>query len=223
MEHELNDMKFTRGNPSPRYCELTRLYARLHAVGEERLGLSAENTYPGVSLLPHLKRIKDMIDSTGAKTLLDYGCGKGYQYDPQPIVIPGAGTWDGVLEYWDVDEICCYDPCYERYSKLPQGQFDGVISTDVLEHCPEQDVLWIVAEIFGYATRFVFANVACYPALTTLPNGENAHCTVRPIKWWEAVFAAAAKDRPNVAWRLVVEGDGNDEGAAAGSKQAGSS
>ena len=60
---------------------------------------------------------------------------------------------------------------------------------DVLEHCPEQDLRWIVAEIFGFANRFVFANVASYEAMTTLPNGENAHCTVRPSEWWNAVFA----------------------------------
>lgn len=202
-------MKFTRQNPSARYLELTGLYRRLHSEGERRLGLTADQTYPGISLLPHVKRIKDLIDRTGARTLLDYGCGKGYQYDPKLITIPDAGTWDSVIDYWDVDEVCCYDPCFERYSKLPEGKFDGVISTDVLEHCPEQDVPWIVAEIFDYATRLVFANVACYPALATLPNGENAHCTVRPFEWWNAVFAEVAKAHPAVTWQLLVEGHGD--------------
>jgi hypothetical protein len=54
-----------------------------------------------------------------------------------------------------------------------------VISTDVLEHCPGKvNVPWIVDEMFGYATRFVFANVAVIPAGKRLPNGENAHCTI---------------------------------------------
>lgn len=218
-KHDWTDMIFTRHNPSPRYQELTALYRRLHSEGEQRLGLSADETYPGASLLPHAKRIKVLIDSTGARTLLDYGCGKGYQYEPGKIAIPGEGTWDGVIDYWDVDEVCCYDPCYARYSKLPEGKFDGVISTDVLEHCPEQDVPWIVAEIFSYATRFVFASVACYPALTTLPNGENAHCTVRPLEWWRALFGAAARDQPGVTWKLLVEAHGDHENAAARAQQ----
>ena len=198
-------MPFSRENPSPRYREMTELYRRLHREGEKRLGLAPEETYPGISLLPHVKRIKGLIDSTGARTILDYGCGKGMQYEPHKLQVPGAGEWDSVIDYWDIDEVCCYDPCYERYSKLPQGKFDGVISTDVLEHCIEDDIAWIVAEMFSYANYFVFANVACYPAKTTLPNGENAHCTVRPHEWWQSVFATAAVQYPGVTWKLLVE------------------
>lgn len=184
---------------------MTELYRRLHREGEKRLGLAPEETYPGISLLPHIKRIKGLIDSTGARTILDYGCGKGMQYEPHKLHVPGAGDWDGVIDYWDIDEVCCYDPCYERYSRLPQGKFDGVVSTDVLEHCMEDDIAWIVSEIFSYAKRFVFASVACYPAKTTLPNGENAHSTVRPLAWWQSVFTTVAMHHPGVKWTLSVE------------------
>ncbi len=198
-------MSFNRENPSPRYCEMTDLYRRLHREGEQRLGLAPEETYPGVSLFPHLRRIRKLILRTGARTILDYGCGKGMQYEPQRLHIEGVGACDGVIDYWDIDEVCCYDPCYERYSKLPQGKFDGVISTDVLEHCLEDDIAWIVGEMFSFSNRFVFASVACYAAKTTLPNGENAHCTVRPLEWWQAMFAAAASQCPGVIWTLAVE------------------
>ncbi len=197
-------MKFTRQHPSARYMELTALYRRLHSVGEQRRGLSADETYPGISLLPHVKRIKDLIDNSGARTILDYGCGKGYQYAPRKIDIPGKGSWDSVIEFWDIDEIFCYDPCHELHNKLPQGKFDGVISTDVLEHCGEDDLPWIVAEMFSFATRFVFASIACYPAMTTLPNGENAHCTVRPIDWWQGIFSRASEGYPDLVWKLFV-------------------
>lgn len=203
-------MMFSRQNPSPRYLELTRLYRRLHEEGEPRLGLAPEATYPGASLFTHIKHVKDHIEQTGARTILDYGCGKGHQYRAAKLVIKDVGTWQGVSDYWGVDEINCYDPSVERFSRLPQGAFDGVISTDVLEHCPEQDLPWIVAEMFGYATRFVFANVACYPARTTLPNGENAHCTVRPLDWWSALFAQAAKARPEIRWTVMVEKTDDD-------------
>ncbi len=198
-------MSFSRLNPSPRYLELTALYRRLHREGERRLNLTPEETYPGVSLLPHLQRIKELIVRTGAVTLLDYGCGKGMQYEPHRVTVPGAGVFDGVLDYWDVDEVRCYDPCFERYSTLPEGQFDGVISTDVLEHCPESDIPWIVDEMFGYARRFVFACIACYAAKSTLPNGENAHTTVHPFAWWQDVFSAAGARHPRVLWKIFAE------------------
>jgi hypothetical protein len=198
-------MSYSRLNPSPRYLALTALYRSLHREGEKRLNLTPEETYPGVSLLPHLKRIRELIVRTGATTLLDYGCGKGMQYEPHRVTVPGEGVFDGVLDYWDVDEVRCYDPCVERYSALPEGQFDGVISTDVLEHCPESDIPWIVDEMFGYARRFVFACIACYAAKSTLPNGENAHTTVHPFAWWQAVFSAAGAKRPAVLWKIFAE------------------
>lgn len=193
-------MSFTRQRPSARYRELTELYRRLHVEGERFLGLKPEGTYPGISLLPHLGRIKALINETGARTILDYGCGKGQQYEPQRIALPGGGECDSVVDFWDVDEVRCYDPCYEPYSRLPQEQFDGVVCTDVLEHCPEEDLQWIVGEMFSFATRFLYAGIACYPAKSRLPNGENAHCTVRPPEWWQELFGGIATGYPGVKW-----------------------
>ena len=198
-------MSYSRDNPSANYRRMVSQYRELHTHGERVLGLSADETYPGISMLPHTKRIKELIDQTGARTVLDYGCGKGYQYDLPVVEIPGVGKRDGVLDYWDIDEVRCYDPCYERYSKLPEGKFDGVISTDVLEHCSEDDIPWIVAEMFSFAKGFVFASVACYPAKTTLPNGENAHATVRPFDWWKNIFGDAGSRHPHITCKLFVE------------------
>jgi hypothetical protein len=198
-------LNIDRDHPSARYRELLELYRRLHREGERFIGLEPDSTYPGVNLMPHIRRIKALIDETGAKTILDYGCGKGYQYDPQPVRIEGVGTWDSVPDYWDVDEVRCYDPCYERYSRRPEEQFDGVVSTDVLEHCPVEDLPWIVEEIFSYARRFVFASIACYPAKSRLPNGENAHCTVQPPDWWCELFQRTAQRHPGVKWKILLQ------------------
>jgi hypothetical protein len=212
-------MSFSREHPSRRYGEMLALYRQLHREGESFLGLPAESTYPGVSVLPHLARIRKLIEQTGARTLLDYGCGKGIQYELAPVKVPGEGTHDSVIDYWDLDEVCCYDPCYQRFERLPEGQFDGVIATDVLEHCPEEDLAWIVGEMFGYARRFVFASVASYPAKSRLPTGENAHCTIRPVAWWQETFAAAAARHPAVVWKLHVEEKVAPAGSSDGGRQ----
>ena len=194
---------YSRANPSARYRELLQLYARMHIEGETRLGIPPEQTFPGQSLFAHIARIKRLIDRTQAKTILDYGAGKGLQYRPQRILIGGEHVADGVAEYWDVDEVHCYDPGYAPHSACPQGRFDGVVCTDVLEHCPEEDLGWILGEIFGYAQRFAYLNVACYPARKTLPNGENAHVTVRPSEWWRSYVASVAP--AGLLWELQAE------------------
>jgi hypothetical protein len=197
-------MSYSRHNPSPRYRELLRMYQEMHLEGERFQGKAAQETFDGTSLKPQLQRIRRMVHSTGAKTLLDYGSGKGNQYNPMSLSVQGEGVWDSVIDYWGVDEVVCFDPAYQPFSKLPQGRFDGVISTDMLEHCPEQDVDWIVGEMFSFAERFVFATIACYPAGKRLPNGENAHCTLRPPQWWEQVFSRAAARYPALQWEAWV-------------------
>jgi hypothetical protein len=198
-------MNYDRNQPSPRQRAMLELYTRLHAEGEKFDGLAPDETYPGVNLLQHVFRIKTLIDRTGARTLLDYGAGKGLSYDLSPVKIPGLGMIDSILDYWDIDVVHCYDPCHAPFSRVPQETFDAVISTDVLEHCPEEDLPWIVGELFRYSRKFVFASIACYPARTRLPNGENAHCTIRPAEWWCALFAATAAAHAGRSWRICVQ------------------
>ena len=198
-------MTYSRASPSPHYERMIKLYQTMHTQGEKQLGLMPDETYPGIYALRHAVHIKELIDESGARTLLDYGSGKGYQYDLPKVTIPGAGEWDSLIDYWDVDEVRCFDPCYAPFSKFPEGNFDGVISTDVLEHCTAEDIPWIVTEMFSLARLFVFVTVACYPAKSTLPNGENAHTTIRPAEWWKTIFANAASIYSGVHWKLLVE------------------
>jgi hypothetical protein len=107
-------------------------------------------------------------------------------------------------DYWGLTGVHLYDPCYQPYAKLPTTVFDGVISTDMLEHCGEEDIPWIIDEIFSFAKKFVFANVACYPAKKTLPNGENAHCTIKDAKWWNDVICTVGDKHPHVMWEVVL-------------------
>ena len=195
-------MQYSRANPSPRYRELLELYRQMHVEGERATGRPAKDTFPGVSLGPHVGRVKRLVAKTGATSLLDYGSGKGRLYDLRDVKLPDGTVMSSLSDYWDVDYVLCYDPAYVPFSEAPKQKFDGVVCTDVLEHCPEEDVDWIIAELFGYATRFVFATVACYPASKHLPNGENAHVTIRSPEWWEAPFAAAAARYPAIEWEV---------------------
>jgi hypothetical protein len=198
-------MTFSRANPSPRYVALVGMYRDLHENGERNLGLPPDHTFNGMSLMPQMTRIKALIERTGSRSVLDYGSGKGQQYAPMELTDETGEKYDGVIDYWGVDSVHCYDPSFRPYSNLPRGRFDGVVSTDVLEHCPEEDIPWIVEEIFGFAERCVYANIACYPAKKHLPSGENAHCTIKPLGWWDDILRSAAARRPGIVWEAWVQ------------------
>jgi hypothetical protein len=195
---------FTRSSPSPRYRELLNQYRQLHEEGERHLGIPPAQTFDGRSLLPHIGRIKKLVQRTAARTLLDYGCGKGTQYEQQLEDAEGR-RYGSVAEFWGVTQVHRYDPGFAPFSTLPESAFDAVICTDVLEHCPEEDMPWIIGELFHYARSFVYANVACYPAQKRLPSGENAHCTVQPAAWWAGIFEGYAAERPGLIWEVWVQ------------------
>jgi hypothetical protein len=192
---------YSRAAPSPRYRRLVAQYELMHSQGETHLGIPPEATFTGHSLPPQAARIKRLITRTASRTILDYGCGKGQQYWPRRMVDENDGIdYPDVKSYWGVSDIHCYDPGYRPFSQVPHGTFDGVVCTDVLEHCPEEDVPWILDELFAYASRFVFANVACFPARKRLPSGGNAHCTIKPVRWWDERISRAARARPGLAY-----------------------
>ena len=108
-----------------------------------------------------------------AVTLLDYGCGQGEPYDKYRV-----------HDWWGVPRPALYDPAVARYAARPEGSFDGVICTDVLEHVPEAEIDGVLAEAFGHARKFAFFSICCRPAGRCLPNGMNCHVTLREPDWW---------------------------------------
>lgn len=197
-------MGYSRENPSPRYQVLIDQHRQMHLEGDKSIGIPPENTFEGMKVSSKANRIKKIVQMTGAKTILDYGSGKGRLHIEKHFKIPGQNKLGTLAEYWEVESVRCYDPCYPPYSELPLGKFDGVISIDVLEHCTEEDLPWIIDEIFNYANLFVYANIACEPALKFLPNGENAHATVRPADYWEAIFENSVERYPDLLWEVNI-------------------
>lgn len=206
-------LPFTRESPSPRYREHLEMYKSMHRDGDRGQGIPSSQMFDGRSLAPHAGTIGSLIARFGARSLLDYGAGKGGLYMMKNLRDSSGRSHADIRTFWNISNITLYDPGYEPYSAYPTGRFDAVICTDVLEHVPEEDLPWLVGELFGFADMFVFANVAAYPAAKHLPNGENAHCTIKPPEWWHALFAAAASragNRGDAAVRWFVLHDGRD-------------
>ncbi len=205
-------MTYTRERPSPRYERLLAQYRQLHEQGDARTGESPDQVFPGKSLAPQAHHVRRLIERHRARTILDYGSGKGTQYLPLPFTDREGRAYPDIRAYWGGVEIRCYDPAYGPHSGLPAGRFGGVIATDVLEHVPEDDMEWVVEELFRFAERFVFANVACYSANRILPSGANAHCTVQPLKWWRRLVESVARRHATIDYEFRLQEGRSDPG-----------
>lgn len=130
--------------------------------------------YHGACLKDHAKEIGNLIKDTDSKSLLDYGSGKGTQYFKYRI---------HKEHFYDIMPTL-YDIGIQQFSDLPNGKFDGVFSTDVMEHIPEEELDDVFSYIYKTATKFVYLAICTIPAPDLLPNGEQAHVTLKPIEWW---------------------------------------
>lgn len=179
---------FNRDTPSPKYTDLVEEYKVMHSY--------SDRMFNGRSLLKFVDIIKVYLDKNGCQSVLDYGSGKGALYTEDFHTITEEIN-KPLPEYWDIDLCAMYDPAYEKHSILPDGKFDAVLCTDVLEHIPEADLGWVVREIYSKADKMVFLNVACFEALKKLKDGSNAHVSIFSTEEWirfAAIESAPFKD-----------------------------
>ena len=174
---------------SKKYYENIEYYKKMHVDGYKLSNgkiRTSEEAYNGKSTLIFAKLIKEIIKKNKIKTMLDYGCGKGFFYK-NPSNQNGLQI-KSLRNYWDID-IDLYDPCFEENSNLNEDKnYDLLICVDVLEHIPKEDIYWILEKLMTKAKKYLFINVACYPAIALLPNGKNAHINIQPPKWWHEKF-----------------------------------
>jgi hypothetical protein len=200
----LPNSEYSHDNPSPRFLQLDEQYRQLHELGLEREG-ETKPVFSGGSLLHHIAVVERLARETKARTVLDYGCGKALLYKEKDLTLPGGRVIPSVKEAWGMEEIRLYDPGVAEYSARPEECFDGVVSTDVLEHIPEEDIDWVLGDCFRMARRFVYMNIASYPAQKILPNGWNAHVTIKSPEWWRLRIEKIAQGWPGSAYIFDVE------------------
>lgn len=194
---------FTEQHPSERYLELIGFYETMHREGRPETGHDSKQTFSGISLTDHIEPIAHLIQLTKATTVLDFGSGKGLFYQDAPGY-PSKSRFK-TLTNWHGAVVICYDPGFTPFSEPVTGQYDIVISTDVIEHIPEQDIPWVLDKLFAYATHAVYIVAACYPANKHLPDGTNAHCTLQSPEWWRNQIQQTARLHPAVNWVLCTQ------------------
>jgi hypothetical protein len=141
-------------------------------------------------------QIRFLMDKYNAKTVLDYGCGKGQQYtNLLPYGLPNDQTTEPMTFQTRInaDSVYKFDPCVEGLDIEPVGQkFDAVICTQVLGSIPDQDIPWIRDKLMNYATKFVF--IGKHNPYKTLKAKKRIYdpnwlTYPRSIEWYQEQFA----------------------------------
>lgn len=125
----------------------------------------------------HLQYVANAIKGRGVKTVLDWGA--------------GSQTLANALKAHRPDwEVTCYDPAVPGIDVLPAPSFDAVVSTDVLEHIPYDEIDAALQQIIALTGKVGYHHIANYPARETMPDGTNLHVIMEDAAWWKAKFEA---------------------------------
>ena len=120
--------------------------------------------------------------------ILDYGCGTGVttQSLKRFGTVFGTDKSQFAMEKTKSNKIetIKFDLVNSTDSTELFETFDLITLFDVLEHIPEKEIPQTLTDIFDRAKKFVFLGIDTSPAQTVLSNGENAHCTLKSLKWW---------------------------------------
>ena len=190
---------------SKKYFKYVELHKTAHSDGiviKDNIE-KKETAFLGNSLVPHVKFINDLLNKYSCQSLLDYGCGKAMLYDSVNELVIDKTKYTNLREYWNSINIYLYDPCYQKFSSFPKKKSDITISTDVLEHIPEEDLHIIVKELFMLTNKVLFISVPTYLSNEYFINKLNSHPTVQNQKWWSEKIKNIHKSFDSVDWYLV--------------------
>lgn len=167
---------------------------------------ASSKTYSGKLFRPHAKHVKGIIERLGCLSALDYGCGKGSQYNwvshGGDASVPAGMT---IEQYWGF-EVKKYDPAWPPYAARPDGKFDLVVCTHTLGAIPVSDVDAVVEELFEFTEK------ALYVAEKIGPVQKQVYGdTEMPHGWqredWERILRKHKRTGIEVTLATRVNGD----------------
>lgn len=143
--------------------ELIEQYRQIHA----------SRVY-GDTSVKNLRFLRPEIKLLHPRSILDYGCGQSRLLEQLQLGYPA--------------KLLRYDPAIPKWSKKLAEPVDLLLNIDVLEHIEERDLDGVIAEMAALSRNAIII-VDTKPASALLPDGRNAHATIRPHDWWRERLA----------------------------------
>lgn len=135
---------------------------------EQNRQLHEANEVYGANSARYFNAVVKLMQKTGCRDVLDYGCGKGS--------LVKALKDHGHPAYG-------YDPAVDEYSTPPYPA-DLVVCTDVIEHIEPEYLSGVLIDLDRLTKSHLYLIIATGPAQKTLPDGRNAHLIQKPSTEW---------------------------------------
>jgi mitochondrial fission protein ELM1 len=173
---------FSRTRPSSQFAQL------VHMISEKKVGSNSSDHVS--SEKPCTLDLHPIMASIDHPSLLHYGLGCAADLSPQiDPSFPSNFSLDMTNFIWG-----------RLDSSPPNKHFDVVYASRELTLLPNEDVPWILEEIFSLASRFVYVTIHDQSLLTTIPSYCIGHA--RDFHWWASQLQAISTRYPSIHWTL---------------------
>jgi 2-polyprenyl-3-methyl-5-hydroxy-6-metoxy-1,4-benzoquinol methylase len=144
-------------------------YIKPELISAEYAALNAQlhkdNIAYGVGGGKHAPIVRKLCESLNTRSVLDYGCGKGYLAKALDFPI------------WE------YDPAVEGKDAEPRPA-ELVVCTDVLEHIEPDRLDFVLADLRRVVRKVGYFTIHTGAAVKVLADGRNAHLIQEDKAWW---------------------------------------
>ncbi len=174
---------FSRTQPSSQFAQL------VHMASEENI--SVHSSSGGSHRAPDILDLHPFTSSLDNPSLLHY------QFDPAQnlssevrALFPSADSLALTSFHW-----CALD------SSPPSMPSDIVFSSNEITYLPDEDVPWMLAEMFSLASRLMILTINDVTLLPTLPSYLRGHS--RDFHWWTNQLQSISRRYPTLHWTLL--------------------
>ena len=96
-----------------------------------------------------------------------------------------------------------YDLCHQTPDSLKGHTFDIVYSADELQCLPDEDIPWVLDEMFSLAHSLVFVQIRTDEPEPSRSGQSHSRDMQRNFEWWVSHFHTTSRRYPKIHWKLV--------------------
>ena len=175
---------------------MSQIYTQDYFENGVNSGLSLYENY---RWLPHLTipmaaSIAQKLGFNSTTTVLDYGCAKGYlvkAFRYLGFEASGFDISDYAISNSD-EEVKSF--LFSEKKKLYENAYDWVISKDVLEHVPYEEINNVVDSIQNISRQSLIivplSSAHAKPYVAPEYELDKTHIIREPVDWWVSLFTS---------------------------------
>jgi uncharacterized protein len=178
---------FSRNQPSTRFNDL------------KTQAISRSTDFPAWPLIQNIQDLTSIDEHiSGRKTQTCVWCHLGQVKDSsQANNLP--------LRPQEALAVIPYDLRRPMPDSLPAQAFDIVYSAGELQRIPEEDIPWVLDEIFRLSKSLVYVEISPEEIRSSFPGKKRAPILQNNFEWWLSHFHATSRRYPNIHWKLVFD------------------